>query len=309
MNMDSFKAGTRGSKLALTQTRHVISLLRDKNPNAVLELVIIRTEGDVDQKTSLEKIGGVGLFTKQIESALLDKTVDIAIHSAKDLPSVMTEGLTIGAIPEREDCRDAWLSRDGSGLDNIKEGAVVGTSSPRRRAQLRQIRSDLEVRDIRGNVDTRLRKLDEGEYDAIMMAHAGLKRIGMEERITELIPTDRIIPAPGQGFLLVQVRADDEKAVKLTSAIDNLATKRLLNIERRLLAGLNAGCSAAVGGLAEYEFNDITMKAVVLDKNGEKRLFKSNRIGKDQADAELVDPIVKYMFAHGARELIEDAER
>lgn len=307
--MVTFKIGTRGSQLALTQTKHVIAMLKEKNPEAILELVIIKTEGDVDQKTSLEKIGGVGLFTKQIEQALLDKTVDIAVHSAKDLPSVMTEGLTIGAIPEREDCRDAWLARDGKGLSDIKERAIVGTSSPRRRAQLFQIRPDLIVKDIRGNVDTRLRKLDEGEYDAILMAHAGLKRLGLAKNITELIPADRIIPAPGQGFLLVQTRAGDGKAVKLTSAIDNLAAKRLLNIERLLLAGLNAGCSAAVGGMAEYEFNDITMNAVVLDKNGKKRLFKSNRIAKDQSDRELVDPIGEYMFANGAGELIENAEK
>ncbi len=306
--MSSFKIGTRGSKLALTQTKHVIAMLQEKNPGVVLELVIIKTEGDVDQKTSLEKIGGVGLFTKQIEQALLDHTIDIAVHSAKDLPSVMTDGLTIGAIPEREDCRDAWLSRDGSGFKDIKKGAVVGTSSPRRRAQLYQIRPDLETRDIRGNVDTRMRKLDKGDFDAILMAHAGLKRIGMDNRITELIPTDTILPAPGQGFLLVQTRADDDKAVKLTSAIDNLATRRLLNIERLLLAGLNAGCSAAVGGIAEYDSTDITLNAVVLDKYGRKRLFKSNGINKDRADRDLVDPIVEYMFAHGARELIEDAE-
>ncbi len=305
--MKTFRIGTRGSKLALVQTEHVIELLKKKSPSVNLELVIIKTEGDIDQSTALEKIGGVGLFTKQIEKALLDNEIDIAVHSAKDLPSVMTAGLAIGAVPEREDSRDAWLSREGKRIDKIDQGAKVGTSSPRRRAQLYQLRPDLKVMDIRGNVDTRLRKLEDGKYDAIMMALAGLKRLGLEKRVTEIMPLNKMLPAPGQGFLLVQARADDRDAAKLTGIIDNAGVRRCLEIERLLLAGLNAGCSAAVGGIAEDNGDDIVLNAVVLDKLGKNRLFRTNRIKKNQEDSALVDPVVKYMFANGAKKLIDDA--
>lgn len=307
--MKTFRIGTRGSKLAMAQTQHVADLLSDRNPSVSNKIITIKTAGDVDQKTPLENIGGVGLFTKQLEQALLDNKIDIAVHSAKDLPAIMTKGLKIGAIPEREDFRDAWLSKDGLNMDKIEKAAVVGTSSPRRRAQLMQFRKGFEVRDIRGNVDTRIKKLHDGEYDAIVMATAGLKRLGLEDEITEIIEPRKILPAPGQGFLLIQVRADDEDSLEYVGKINNFQMRHCLEAERMLLAGLHAGCSAAVGGLAQFKANEIFLQAVVLDKRGERRLFKSHRIGQGQSLSDLVDPVLEFMVKNGAQKMIEDAEK
>ncbi|MEW5925455.1 MAG: hydroxymethylbilane synthase, partial [Candidatus Zixiibacteriota bacterium] len=173
-----YKIGTRGSKLALAQTTQVMEYLKKLHPDVDFKIEIIKTEGDQDATTALDRMGGVGVFTRKIEQELLDGNIDLAVHSAKDLPSVMTDGLEIGAVPVRESCSDAWISRDGSSIHEIQAGAIVGTGSPRRRAQLLCMRPELTVEDIRGNVDTRLKKVKEGQYDAVLMAHAGLKRSG-----------------------------------------------------------------------------------------------------------------------------------
>ncbi len=298
------RVGTRGSKLALAQTHLMLADLRRIYPEENFDVIIIKTEGDQDQETALEKIGGVGLFTKKIEAALLDETIDIAVHSAKDLPSVMTAGLAIGAVPMREDCRDAWLSRRGEKLADIKSGAVVGTSSPRRRAQVMYHRPDLKVMDIRGNVDTRLRKLEEGQYDAILMARAGLNRLGLEGNITETLPMNKFLPAPGQGFLLVQIRADDKTARALTEPLDRPESRRCLEIERKLLEILKAGCSAAVGGYAEIVAGRASLQAVVLDKQGRRRLYKAAETALADGNS-LAKSVAADLIRQGAEELID----
>jgi len=302
------RVGTRGSQLALKQTGDVIARLRTLHPGIEIETAIIKTSGDADQESSLEKIGGFGLFTKKIEAELLSGTIDIAVHSAKDLPSVMTDGLAIGAVPPREDNRDAWLSGDGSGLNDIKPGALVGTGSPRRRAQILNLRPDLKTTDLRGNIDTRLRKLSDGVVDIILMAAAGLKRLELDDNITEYLPPESFIPAPGQGALVVQVRSDDDDIPKLTDPLSHDESRHCLIIERLLLEKLGAGCSAAVGGWARYEKNNIRLSAVVLDKNGRERLYKEAciEIGGDYSD--LVEPVVSGLIDMGAQKLMAENE-
>jgi len=290
--------------LALWQASHVMALLKEKNPEVQFELVIIKTSGDADRVTALEKIGGTGLFTKKIEQELLDKSIDIAVHSAKDLPSVMTEGLVIGAVPDRAPCEDVWLSREGKKLPLISAGSTVGSGSPRRRAQLLHMRPDLKVEDIRGNVETRIRKMREGQYDALIMARAGLERLGYQEVITEILEPDRFVPAPGQGSLVVQVREDDSFCGELTGTINRPGAHRMLAIERMLLARLQAGCSTPVGGWARVEEGQVRLTAVVLDNDGDRRLYVTYKIDFKQADKTLVDAVVERLMADGAGEMI-----
>jgi len=305
MTKKKYIVGTRGSKLAVAQTTHIVKDIARRNSNADFDIQTIKTAGDKDTSTSLEQMGGVGVFTKKIEQELLAGKIDIAVHSAKDLPSVMTEGLAIGAVPVRESCADVWISGSGKGIHEIEAGARIGTSSPRRRAQLLCMRPELQVLDIRGNVETRLKKVREGEYDATLMAHAGLIRSGLDKHITEILPPDRFIPAAGQGFLLIQVRADDSTALEVTGRISDSAAIRCLKIERLLLEKLNAGCSAAVGGWARFSGGNILLSAVVLDKNGHTRLYTDGKINIIASDQELVDKIANQLLRRGAKEIIE----
>jgi hydroxymethylbilane synthase len=299
-----FTIGTRASRLALTQTGQVAKLLAQLNPNVHLETVTITTEGDADRRPALEDMGGQGLFTKRIERALLEHEIDIAVHSAKDLPSVMTDGLTLAAVPERESVCDAWLCASGEKLREIGPGAVVGTGSPRRRAQLLHLRPDLKVEGIRGNVDTRLKKLSEGKYDAIVMAHAGLIRAGLADHVTELFDPKSFVPAPGQGALAIQTRVDDEDSIKLARSIDRPDAHRCADIERLLLEKLGAGCSTAVGGYARIAEGRIHLIAVVLDNLGKTHLCVERTIGQDEDNEALLTHIVDRLFQEGARELI-----
>ncbi|PKK84331.1 MAG: hydroxymethylbilane synthase [candidate division Zixibacteria bacterium HGW-Zixibacteria-1] len=308
MSKKVYKVGTRGSKLALAQTGQVVEYLKKLHSNVDFKILTITTEGDHDTATSLEQMGGVGVFTKKIEQELLEHNIDIAVHSAKDLPSVMTEGLAIGAVPERESCSDVWISHDGSSIHEIKAGAVVGTGSPRRRAQLLCMRPELTVTDIRGNVDTRLKKVKEGKYDAILMAHAGLKRAGLDKHITQVLPPDRFIPAPGQGFLLIQIRNDDNEALEITRAVNHEASRRCLTIERLLLEKLQAGCSAAVGGWARFSGNKILLSAVVLDKDGKTRLYAEGNIDYEKPNEKLAKSVTDKLLAKGAAGIIKQYE-
>ncbi len=300
------KIGTRGSRLALAQTDDVIGLLRAIHPDINFEKVIVKTEGDIDHSSSLEKIGGVGLFTKQIEKVLLDGTIDVAVHSAKDLPSQMTEGLIIGAVPIRENNGDVWITKNNKRFADILIGSRIGTGSPRRAALVLNARPDLKVGNIRGNIETRLRKLDEGQYDALIMAYAGLKRIGLENKITEALPPERFLPAAGQGALAVQVRRNDVYIIDVVHPIDDPSSHRCLSIERLLLYGLQAGCSAPVGGWARIENNRIKLSAAVLDKTGKKRLNADNESDIETSDNNIVDGVIGQLYEQGAEELIAE---
>jgi len=261
--------GSRGSQLALWQANHIASRLSGLGVRTQIE--IIKTTGDHLQTASLVQAGGKGLFTKEIEEALLNGSIDLAVHSLKDLPTENPEGLTIAAIPEREDARDAMV---GSTLEQLRRGARVGTSSGRRGAHLLNLRPDLAVEPIRGNVDTRLRKLKEGQFDAIMLAAAGLRRLGLEREIAHFFSPDEICPAPGQGALAVQTRTDD-LAVEICSVLDDPMTAECVRCERTVLAALGGGCQLPVGVFAEADEESLYVRATVLSLDGQRAVRKA----------------------------------
>ncbi|MBI4890417.1 MAG: hydroxymethylbilane synthase [Acidobacteria bacterium] len=256
--------GSRGSQLALWQANWVAARLADLGVETHLE--IIRTTGDKITDVPLAKVGSKGLFTKEIEEALLDRRIDLAVHSLKDLPTILPDGLTVAAIPEREIPFDALI---GSTLQALPQGARVGTSSLRRSAQLKRLRPDLILEPIRGNLDTRLRKLDEGQFQAILLAGAGLRRLGWGHRITELLPADLMCPAVGQGALAIETRADSGDAFRICSQLDHAPTRAAVTAERAVLAALGGGCQVPIGAHAVVENDQITLRAVVVHPDGD----------------------------------------
>lgn len=258
--------GSRGSKLALLQTRQVMDAILRLRPDLQCRIQVIRTRGDAVTGAPLSEIGGTGVFVKEIEEALLTGQVDLAVHSAKDLPAQMDSRLCIAAYPEREDARDAVVSRAG-GLSSLPVGANVGTGSLRRKAQLLRARPDLRITEIRGNLDTRIRKLDDGDYDAIVLACAGLRRMGLESRIAEALPVDICLPAAGQGALAVQC-CEGSDVADILRDIDHSDTRRCVEAERAVLVHLGAGCSMPVGVLAQIEIGGIVVHAVAASRDG-----------------------------------------
>lgn len=244
--------GTRGSRLALAQTALVVDALRAARRAISIDVREIVTEGDRDKKP-LSQIGGQGVFTKAIEEALLRGDIDIAIHSMKDLPPLLTAGLAIGAVPERGDPRDALVTRDGSTLARLPPSPRIGTGSARRAVQLKALRPDAEPVDIRGNVDTRIRKVDDGEFDAIVVAMAGLLRLGLADRAAQVFSVEEMTPSPGQGALAVQARADDVEVTDIVADLDHRPTRIAVAYERAFLAELGEGCSLPVGAHAFLE--------------------------------------------------------
>jgi hydroxymethylbilane synthase len=242
---------TRPSALARWQTRWVIRRLEEAHPDLTCREEIIVTQGDRVLDKPLPEIGGKGLFTQELEAALLSGQVDAAVHSLKDLPTEMPPGLTVGAVPARAEVRDALVSAQGYTLETLPQGAVVGTSSLRRAAQLLAARPDLQIRPLRGNVDTRVRKALEGQYDAVVLAGAGLVRLGLTEHISQWLPLEVMLPAPGQGALAVQCRAADDATLGLLAAIEDPATRAAVEAERGFLSALGGGCAVPVAAYAE----------------------------------------------------------
>jgi hydroxymethylbilane synthase len=263
------RIGTRSSPLARWQAEHVAARLRELGSE--VELLFITTQGDV-RSGPLGQIGGQGLFTKEIQRALLAQEVDIAVHSLKDLPTEPVDGLTLGAIPARESPGDVLVSAKFKDFASLPTGARIGTGSLRRRTQLLHVRPDLVVQDIRGNVDTRLRKLDEGEFDAIVLAEAGLTRLGLADRITQILSKDLMLPAVGQGALGIEIRASDDRAQTAVRPLDDAATRAAVMAERALLAELRGGCLAPVGAWGRIEAGELLLDAVVLSGDGKVRL-------------------------------------
>jgi len=252
---DRLIAGSRISALARTQTQSVLSLLSRTFPRTDFDLQFFSTRGDVETSVPLPSIGGKGLFTERLEQALRDGEIDIAVHSLKDLPVDSAPGLTLGAILGRTDASDVLVTRDGRALGSLPRGAVVGTSSTRRQAQLRAVRPDLQIRSVRGNVETRIGKVQSGEYDAVILAAAGLKRLGVRTANVVPLPFDIMLPAPGQGALAVQCRVDDTRVLGFLAAIDDDELRRAVDAERQFLKGLGGGCSAPVAAFAELRPN------------------------------------------------------
>lgn len=259
------RVGTRGSALALAQAALVIDALSAVDPDSTYAPTIVRTEGDRDKVTPLTVIGGQGVFTVALQDALLRGAVDMAVHSAKDLPPKTPEGLVLAALPERADPRDVFISRHGVVLAALPPGARVGTSSRRRAVQARAINPGIEIVELRGNLDTRLRKSTEPEYDGIVVAAAGLDRMGWRERVTEYLPVDRFVPSPGQGALGIECRADDAELRATLALIDHPPTRVAVTAERALLVAAGAGCTMPLAGYAEVERDDLRLWGMTAD--------------------------------------------
>jgi hydroxymethylbilane synthase len=298
------RLGTRKSPLARWQADWVAARLAEGGVD--LEMVFIATEGDV-RTGPLGEIGGQGLFTKRIQHALLDGQIDLAVHSLKDLPTEPVPGLMLAAVPEREGVGDVLVCNTAASLDELPQGAKVGTGSNRRRAQLLHYRNDLRVGDIRGNVDTRLRKLDEGEFDAIVLAEAGLRRLGLAERIAQVLPPEIMLPAVGQGALGIETRQADDDTRQVVETLNDRATRAAVLAERALLAGLRAGCLAPVGAWGRIDDEMLSLEAAVLSPDGAQRLSAAGTAPPDEPEA-LGEKVARDLLAQGAAELI-DASR
>lgn len=299
------RLGTRGSKLAQWQANHVAGRLQQAGCS--VEIVLISTIGDQRQQEPIADVGQ-GVFTKEIQRALRDGQVDLAVHSLKDLPTEPTPGLSLAAVPQRAAVGDALLSRQGQTFEQLPQGAVVGTGSNRRRAQLWYRRPDLVLHDLRGNVDTRIRKLQEGQFDAIILAEAGLTRLGLHEHITEVLPLQWYLPAVGQGALGIEIREDDATTRQAVAVLDDADTHAAVTAERALLAGLRAGCLAPVGAWARMVEGQLVLEAVVLSIDGRQRLTATKQ-GPPENAASLGQQAAEELIAAGATALIQDARR
>ncbi|GIW91094.1 MAG: porphobilinogen deaminase [Pirellulaceae bacterium] len=280
--MQPLRLGTRTSPLARWQAEWVARRLEQLG--IAVELVGITTEGDV-RGGSLAAFGGVGVFTKEIQKALLEKRIDIAVHSFKDLPVQQPPGLCVAAVPERARPFDVLVSNCACTVEQLPAGARVGSGSVRRRAQLAHWRRDLRFADVRGNVDTRLRKLDEGRYDALVLAEAGLARLGKAWRIAQSLEPPRFLPAVGQGALAIEVRADDQRARELVRPLDDPASRAAVTSERALLGRLRAGCLAPVAAWGRVEDGELVLDAVVLDAAGQRRIHAAGRARPEEAES------------------------
>jgi hydroxymethylbilane synthase len=274
--MAHLRVGSRGSQLALWQAHHISDLLRAQG-NTV-ELEIIKTTGDKITDVALAKVGTKGMFTKEIEEALLEKRVDLAVHSLKDLPTELTSDFEIAAITMREDPRDVFCSVTFADIESLPKGATVGTGSLRRQAQLKAIRPDLTIHPLRGNVDTRLRKLEAGDYDAIILAAAGLNRLGKTELVRQVIPAETMTPAAGQGALAIEIRSGDSATRALLAFLDDAAARATTTCERALLNKLGGGCQVPIGAFAELNGSRICLNALVARPDG-TRVLRETRDG------------------------------
>jgi hydroxymethylbilane synthase len=290
------RIGSRGSQLALWQSRWVAAKLEELGAATGIE--VIRTTGDKITDVALSKVGTKGLFTKELEDALREDRIDLAVHSLKDMPTELPEGLVLAATPVREDPRDAVL---GSPIADLRAGARVGTSSLRRAAQLRMMRGDLAVESVRGNLDTRIRKLDEGQYDAIVLAAAGLRRLGWESRIAELLPVERMCPAAGQGALAVETR---EVVPEACARLDHADTRHAITAEREVLRRLGGGCQVPIGAHAWIVGGRLRLRAVVISPDGATAIARESDGAASDAER-LGGDVAEQLLADGARRILE----
>jgi hydroxymethylbilane synthase len=304
--LKSLRIGTRGSALARWQAEFVRAGLARHGVAA--ELVLIRTSGDRDRQSSLRVIGGKGVFIKELEDALLDERIDLAVHSMKDMPTTLPAGLEISAICQREEARDALISRDGLKLDQLPSGARIGTSSLRRQAQLRHYRGDLEMVDMRGNVDTRLAKLAQGDYDAIVLAKAGLDRLGKAEQISEIVAPEICLPAAGQGAIGIETRKREDELSAAVRQLNHHPSQVAVEAERAVLAGLEGGCQVPIGVWARMESGSLVIDACVLSADGTESIRES-RTGSWENATELGRSLAAALLDRGADRLLRLAGR
>lgn len=304
--MTKIRIGTRGSKLAMWQAEWVSGQLTQRGHE--VELAIIATQGDISS-ASLSQVGGQGLFTKEIQRELLLGHVDVAVHSLKDLPTVPIDGLTLAAVPERETTQDCLLSRNGHGFEELPSGARVGTGSSRRAAQLLAWRPDIAIEDIRGNVDSRIRKMEEGRYEAIVLAAAGLTRLNLKSHITQFLPQTRVLPAIGQGALGLECRSDDPETRLALEQLNHAASFAAVTAERALLSSLLAGCMAPVAALAKLNGDgQLELTAGVFSVDGQQAI-RAMRCGGVEQAASLGRELAQELIQQGADELIAAARR
>ena len=302
----TLRLGTRGSALARAQTALVAARLQELNPGLAVEEIIVRTRGDAMLGSPIHELGGKGLFVKEIEDALLQGEIDAAVHSLKDMPSEMPEGLILASIPEREEPWDALASRNGESIRGLAPGSRIGTSSLRRIAQIRRYRGDLKIVELRGNVDTRLEKVEAGEVEAAVLALAGLKRLGLEERATESLAPELMLPAAGQGALAVETRADDSDTRRLMEMLEHQETKRAVMAERVVMARLEGGCQLPLAIFAENRKSGFVIKVRLASVDGE-RMVEKERTGASDEAARMAEELAEEVLSSGGAEILRDA--
>lgn len=303
-NQRTLRIGTRASQLARWQSDWTAEQLTQQG--RAVEIVEIATGGDVQQSGPIAGLNQTGVFTKEIQTALLNEQIDIAVHSLKDLPTEQVAGLALAATPCRAETADALVARGGHSLDSLPQGAVVGTGSLRRRAQLMALRPDLVVRGIRGNVDTRLAKLDDGQYDAICLAAAGLNRLGLGGRIDDVLAPPRMLPAPGQGALGIECRATDHATISLLNELNDAPTRQAVEAERGMLAALHGGCSAPIAAWGRIEHGRLLLDGLVADLDGLK-VLRASASGPIDAASEIASRAAEDLLKQGARQIIQAA--
>ena len=301
------RMGTRGSALAVAQTELVRDKLVAAHPGLQVEIVRITTSGDKDLDRPLHQLGGKGVFTKELDDALLENRIDCAVHSLKDVPTEMPEGLVLGAIGHRATPFDVLVTNDGMILDELPEGAKVGTSSLRRKAQLLLYRDDLNIVDMRGNVGTRLRKLEEGQVDALVLAAAGLERLGLQDRVSEILTQDVMIPAPGQGILGIAIRVGDAKTQRLIDVFEDPNARAAGACERGFLAALGGGCQAPAGALAETIGSSIGITGIIVSPDGID-VYKGDHEGKKSAAAAIGKRLAIDLLDQGGDKVVRRAK-
>ncbi len=299
--MARLRIGSRGSQLALWQANHISALLRDRGQK--VEIEIIKTTGDKITEVALAKVGTKGMFTKEIEEALAEGRVDLAVHSLKDLPTEVSVGFEIAAITQRENPRDVFCSRKYKSIDELPHGARIGTSSLRRQAQLKAVRPDLEIHPLRGNVDTRLRKLEAGEYDAVILAAAGLNRLGKTELVRQVISAEIMCPAAGQGALAIEIRANDSGTRQLLAFLDDTTARATTTCERALLNKLGGGCQVPIGAFAEVRDGRLHLDAIVARPDGTK-LLRESQDGGDPV--RLGETVGEALLRRGGDAILEE---
>jgi hydroxymethylbilane synthase len=301
------RIGTRGSLLAKWQAEHVRKRLFAAS-GMEAEIVVIKTSGDKFANAPLTQIGGKGIFVKELEEALMEESIDIAVHSVKDIPTEIPSRLQFPAVLRREDVRDCMVSANGATLANLRPGARIGTGSLRRQSQLRHMRPDLDVRDLRGNVDTRLRKAQSGEYDAILLAKAGLDRLGWSDRITETFAPEVFLPAVGQGAIAAECRLADAETAEVLAALDDAETRSAIIAERALLSAMQGGCQVPLGAWARQERGELVLEACVCSVDG-SQYVRQRAAGSPENAAALGDQVARMLLESGAQAILEEVSK
>ncbi|MFY9254568.1 MAG: hydroxymethylbilane synthase [Fuerstiella sp.] len=307
MSEHVIRIATRSSKLALWQAEHVKSLIETTSPEFTVEIVHVKTVGDANQTDALREFGGTGVFTREVQHSVLQQETDIAVHSLKDLPTLESSGLKLAGVPDRAPHFDALLLPGGQtieSLDEIAEVARIGTGSPRRQTQLLNVRPDLQMLEIRGNVDTRIRKLDDGQFDAIILAEAGLRRLGLADRISMILAPPLVLPAVGQGAIGIECREDDERVQQVLAKLTNTDVLSAVTAERSLLAALRAGCHAPLGALTMLDGDNLGLQGVLLSLDGTTRLEATSQGHRNEA-ADLGIAVAEQLLSQGGDKLVE----